>query len=55
MIYTLEMYDNNTVPTLPDGEGPLNADYAQKMKKFLEIYGNKTTPAPADMSKGYKQ
>lgn len=52
-IYNLELYDSNSVPTLPDGEGSLNADYAQKMKFFLEQYGNKTVPVHLDKSKGY--
>ena len=48
MLFTLEMYDTNQLPTTHEGQGTLNADYATRMKIFMELYNNSV-----DYSKGY--
>ena len=52
MLFTLEMYDTNPHPSHPEGKGPLNADYATRMKLFLERYND---TANVDISKGYSK
>jgi len=41
-IIMLEAKDTNTRPTNDEGEGTLNADWAMRMKHFMEKYDNKT-------------
>ena len=50
MLFTLEMYDTNDLPTTHEGQGTLNADYATRMKFFLELYNDSSS---VDYSKGY--
>merc|ERR1711874_475359 len=41
-MFVLRQGDTNEFPSEKDGEGTLNADYAARMKKFLEVYDIKT-------------
>ena len=50
MLFTLEMYDTNHLPTTREGKGSLNADYATRMRNFLKLYDNSSS---VDYSKGY--
>jgi len=37
-MFVLKQGDTNTWPSEEDGEGDVNADYAERMKKFLKVY-----------------
>jgi len=44
-MFVLTEGDTNETPTNPEGEGPLNIDYAVRLKKFLNVYEeNATSP-----------
>jgi len=39
-MFVLDINDKNLHPSHPDGEGDINADYATRAQKFLEVYKN---------------
>jgi len=54
-MFVLQDGDTNRNPSHPEGEGDLNADYARRVEKFMEVYQKDPSPADEGGFPGYQK